>query len=214
MKKKHFNLIILGPAGSGKGTQADLLVKKYGLQKVEAGELVRAKAKEHSELGRRVYEVHKTGKHLPDEIILTLMKEAFQGIKPEEHVLVDGYPRTIGQARDLDKIMNDSEISGKTFAIWIDVGDKEALRRLLNRSVCTKCKAVLIGRDKKVCPKCKGKVVVRDYDTDKTAVKKRLKWFHEKVMPAIKYYKKKGVLIKINGEQPIKKVFKDILLSL
>ncbi|MDA2935657.1 nucleoside monophosphate kinase [Patescibacteria group bacterium AH-259-L05] len=214
MSKKIFNLILLGPAGSGKGTQADLLVKKYNLQKIEAGELVRAKAKEDSELGREVHEIHKSGRHLPDDIMLALMREAFQNIEPDKGILVDGYPRTLGQAKDLDKIMNSLKIAEKRIAILIKVSDEEALRRLLNRSVCRQCKTVLIGRDKKICPRCGGEVVVRDYDTDETAVRKRLQWFHEKVMPAIEFYQQRKMLIRVNGEQSIENVFEETVQKL
>jgi len=214
MSKKILNIILLGPAGSGKGTQAEFLIKKYNLQKIEAGELVRQKAKENSELGKKVHKIHKSGRHCPDKIMLGLVQEAFRKIKTKRGILVDGYPRTIGQARDLDKLMNNSRIQGEIYAIWINVGNKESLRRLLNRSACSRCKTVFAGRNKKKCPKCSGEIVVRDYDIDGVAIRKRLSWFDEKVMPAIEYYREKDMLIKVNGEQPVKKVFKDILKKL
>lgn len=213
-KKPKFNLILLGPAGSGKGTQAELLVKKFGLQFVEAGDLVRKGAKKKTKLGYYLKKIHESGKHLPDRIIGQLIYENFKKLKKDTGVLVDGYPRTIGQAKDLEKIFKRFFPDFLKIAIYIKVSEKEATRRLLNRAVCPKCGKIFLTRDVRVCLKCGAKIEVRDYDQDKKAIKRRLKWFEEKVVPAINFYKKQKILIKINGEQSIINVFKEIVDNL
>jgi len=210
VKKPKFNLIILGPAGSGKGTQAELLLKKFGLQFVEAGELVRRGAKKKTKFGFYLKKIHKSGKHLPDKIISQLIYEEFKKLKKNIGVIVDGYPRTIGQAKDLEKIFQEFFPGFLKLAIYIKVSYKEAMRRLLNRAVCQKCKKIFLSREIKICSKCGAKIKTRDYDQDKKAIEKRLRWFKEKVIPAIKFYKKKKNLIEINGEQSIPDVFKEI----
>lgn len=213
-QKNQFNLILLGPAGSGKGTQAELLIKKFGFQFVEAGELVREGAKKKTKFGSYLRKIHKAGKHLPDKIIGHLIYEKLKKLKKNRGVLIDGYPRTIGQAKDLEKFLKELFPKFPRIAIYIKVSLKEAMRRLLNRAVCPKCKKIFLTREVKTCPRCGAKIEIRDYDQDKKAIKKRLKWFREKVIPAIKFYRKQKILIEINGEQPIKKVFKDIIKNL
>lgn len=213
-KKSQFNLILLGPAGSGKGTQAEMLIKKFGLQFIEAGDLVRSGAKKKTKLGRFLKKIHQAGKHLPDKVIGQLIYKEFKKLKKSRGVLIDGYPRTIGQAKDLDKFFQEFFPGVRRWAIYLKVNFKEATRRLLNRAVCPKCKKIFLTRDVKICPRCGTKIEVRDYDQDKKAIEKRLKWFKEKVMPAIRFYKKQKILIEINGEQSIPNVFRDILSKL
>ncbi len=213
-KKPKFNLIILGPAGSGKGTQAELLIKKFDLQKIEAGELVRTGATKKTTFGYYLKKIHQSGKHFPDTIMARLVYKAFKRLKKNKGVLVDGYPRTIGQAKDLEKFFQEFFPDFFKLAIYIKVSLKEAMRRLLNRAICSKCKKIFLTREIGICPKCGTKIEVRDYDQDKKAIEKRLRWFKEKVIPAIKFYRKKKNLIEINGEQPIPDVFKEIIKNL
>ncbi len=214
MAKARINIILLGPAGAGKGTQAELLVKKFGLQKIEAGELVREGAKKKTKLGFYLKKMHSLGRHLPDKIIGKLVYKKFKKLKKNKGVLVDGYPRTIGQAKDLEKFFQKFFPDFFKIAIYIKVSEKEAMRRLLNRAVCPKCKKIFLTRKVKICSKCGTKIEVRDYDQDKKAIKKRLKWFKEKVIPAIEFYKKQKILIEINGEQPIPNVSRDIIANI
>lgn len=213
-KKPKFNLILLGPAGSGKGTQAELLIKKFAFQFVEAGDLVRKGTKKKTKFGHYLKKIHKAGKHLPDKIIGLLIYENFKRLKKNIGVLVDGYPRTIGQAKDLDKFFQEFFPTFPRWAIYIKVNPREAMRRLLNRAICPKCKKIFLTREVKICSRCKAKTEIRDYDQDKKAIKKRLWWFREKVMPAIRFYQKQKILIEINGEQPIPSVFKEIIKKL
>lgn len=214
MSKKVFNLIILGSAGSGKGTQAKLLAEKYNLQILETGELIRHAAKEKTERGRLTKWIHKVGMHFPDDFVFDLVAPVFKRRAKKQGVLFDGYPRTAGQAWDLDRLTKAYTRNRRTFALWIDVGGKDALQRLLTRSVCTKCGKIFTSRKIKKCLKCGAKVEVRDYDMDKKAILKRIDWFNTRVMPAIEFYQQRKMLIKVNGEQSIENVFKETVKKL
>lgn len=203
-------IVLLGPAGSGKGTQAEKLIEKYNLQKVEAGELTREKAKEDSELGRFVKDIHDTGKHLPDEVITTLMREAFAKLDPTRGLIIDGYPRTLGQAQNLEMLLKEANRLPLQM-VYVAVSDDSARERLLKRAVCSGCKTILASRDLTACPKCGAKVEVRAYDTDVAAINKRLQWFHEHVKPAIEYYRQKGMVVEVSGEPDPETVFQNIL---
>ncbi len=207
------SIVLLGPAGSGKGTQAARLVDHFGLTKVEMGELIRAKAKEESPLGRAAHEIHKTGAHMPDDMVTAILRDGLSLIPAGASLLVDGYPRTLGQAHSLDAMFVERGITDMR-AVYIRVSDDVALARLQQRSVCSSCKTVFATRDLKTCPSCGGAIEVRDYDQDTDAIKKRIQWFHDHVVEAVEYYRAKGVLIEVNGEQEGEAVFQDILKHL
>jgi adenylate kinase len=209
-----FNLILLGPAGSGKGTQAKLLAEKFNLQIIETGELVRAQAKKKTRLGKLFAWMHRVGMHFSDQTIFDLMESALKRINKKKGILFDGYPRTAGQAWDLERLIKKYASHRPTFALWLKVGEKEAMRRLLTRSVCSKCGQIFTSRKIKKCPKCGAKVIVRDYDTDYKSIKERLDWFRDHVLPAIEFYRQRKILITINGEQSVEKVFSDIVSQL
>jgi adenylate kinase len=203
-------IIIMGSAGSGKGTQSELLEEQLGYHIVEAGAIFRAKSKEDSELGRKVKEIHDTGKHASDELITELMADHMKDLTSGEALLIDGYPRTLGQAERLPGLLRDSGFDpDKYVAVWIQVDRKEAERRLLNRSQCTVCKTVFMNRDLKRCPHCNGEVKPRDYDKPE-AITHRLDFFEKETMPAIKKYEEEGRLITVNGEQEVAHVFSEI----
>ncbi len=211
MIKKKFNLIILGPAGSGKGTQAHLLVKEFNMKTIEMGELVRGAAKEKTEQAKLISWMHDVGMHFSDDFILNLFEKKIKKINKKQSLLVDGYPRTAGQAWDLQKLLKKYYKNRLSLAILIKVSDKEALKRLLNRSICSKCGKIFSSRKIKKCPDCGGLIKVRGYDKNKKAIQKRLDWFHNHVLPAIEFYKQRKILVQINGKQSAEKVFQEIL---
>lgn len=210
MKNSIFNLVILGKAGSGKGTQAEFLVKKFKMQKIEAGNLVRQKAKEDSELGRYFHQIHSSGSHATDEKMNLLVIEAIMKLDLSKGILIDGYPRSEGQARDLDYAFLIKKVSCPLLAIYVNVKDQTSIERLSKRSVCENGH-ILSGRDFNQCPVCGGNVRVRDYDTNLEAIKKRIEHFHKVISPAVQYYKQRGILLEVNGEQDPQLVFQEIL---
>lgn len=211
MANKKFNLILLGSAGSGKGTQAQMLAQEFKMEILEMGELVRKAGEKKDKKGRLIAWMDKVGMHFPDDFILELFEQKIKRTAQNKNLLIDGYPRTAGQAWDLDRILKKYYKNRPFWAVWLKVSEKEAIRRLLNRSVCTKCGQIFVSRKIKKCPKCGGKVKVRAYDQSRESIKRRLKWFQEHVVPAIEFYSQRKVLIVINGEQLPEKVFKDII---
>lgn len=199
-------LVLLGSAGSGKGTQASLLQEQFGYHKVEAGALFRAKAQEDSPLGRRVKEINDSGGFSPDDLIAELIDEELGRLPKDEPLLIDNYPATVGQAKLLEQSLMDGGRPADVFAIWVKVGREEARRRLMNRSQCLVCKTVFMNRNIKACPHCGGEVKVRTYDTPE-AIDRRLDHFWETTVELLDYYRSAGRLIEVDGEQPVAHVF-------
>jgi len=173
---------------------------------------VREKAKEGSELGRHVKEVHESGKYLPDEEILHLVEEKIISVPSYRGLLIDGYPRRVGQARQLEEMLRRL---GRTNvkALVIEVQGEELKRRLLNRSVCVNGH-ILIGRNFTRCPIDGAAVEVRDYDTNEQAIMKRIQFYQEEVVPTIEYFRTKGWVVEVNGEQSVEEVRKEIFKKL
>jgi adenylate kinase len=203
-------VILLGAAGSGKGTQAALLQQRYGFEKIEAGAIVREKAKEDSPLGRELKKISDSGAHSPDTMISELLKDHVKKIPLDRPLVVDGYPRTIGQADLFAEMLKDAQRASQPLnVVWINVGLAEAKRRLLNRGVCQKCHAVYPVREQTPCAKCGGTVIARVDDTEE-GIAKRLAFFVKETMAMIERYRAEGVLIEVNGEQPMEMVSDDI----
>lgn len=207
--------ILLGKSGSGKGTQAELLQEKFKLDYIGSGDLLRARAKKKDYTGKNLGKVLNGGKLAPTAVILKLWLDEAEKLKNKKNLkglIMDGNPRKILEAKLIDEALDWYEWNAKVFLI--DISNKEATWRLTKRRICKKCKNILpfVGefRKMKECPECKGQLVTRK-DDNISSVKKRLDWFKKEVHPIIDYYKKEGKLIKINGEQPIDKVFRDIL---
>lgn len=214
-KKNPLIVTLLGKSGSGKGTQADLLVEKFGLEHIGSGDLLRVRSKENDFTGKKLSQTLKKGNLVPTPVILKLWLDRVEELKNKKNLrgfVMDGNPRKILEAYFIDETFE--WYSWKLKAILIDISDKEAVVRLTKRRICKNCKEIIpyIGKFKNIkdCPKCGGQLIARN-DDKLTAVKKRLTWFKREVQPIINYYKKTGRLIKINGEQSIEKVFKDIL---
>jgi adenylate kinase len=211
---KRPTLTIMGSAGSGKGTQAALLEEQLGYHIVEAGSIFRTKSSEDSDLGRKVKQINDSGGHASDELITELMADHMKEYITGEPVLIDGYPRTLGQAKALTALLTDANYDPDQFlAIWIKVDRKEAERRLMNRSQCTVCKTVYMTRDVTTCPHCNGEVKPRDYDNPE-AIAKRLDFFEKETMQAIKKYESEERLITVNGEQEVAHVFEELKAKL
>lgn len=207
-------IIIMGSAGSGKGTQSALLEEQLGYHIVEAGAIFRQTAKLDTPLGKKVKEIHDSGGHADDALITELMHNYMKDLVSGEALLIDGYPRTAGQAERLPELLHSTGYDSETFvAIWIKVSREEAEKRLLNRSQCTVCKTVYMNRDLDRCPHCNGEVKPRAYDQPE-AIAKRLDFFEEETMQAIKQYEHEERLIEVNGEQEVAHVFEELKTKL
>lgn len=215
--KKPLIIILFGKSGCGKGTQADILIKKLKLDYIGSGDLLRQRSKSNDFTGKKTKEVLKNGKLIPTPVIFKLWLEKVEALKKKKSLkgfVMDGNPRKILEAYLIDETLEWYEWDKNVKAILVDISDKEAIFRLTKRRICKNCKEIIpfVGslKDIKKCPKCKGTLVQRGDDTVSSA-KNRLKWFKTDVQPIVNYYRKTGRLIKINGEQSIESVAKDIL---
>lgn len=211
------NLVIFGPQGSGKGTQAEKLVGKYNLAHIETGQIFREIAEENTPLGKTVFEYNERKDMIPDDITVDVLKHYLEKVPKGKGVLLDSAPRTMGQIEAVEKML---ENIGRSFdkAIYITLPYEESIERISKRYMCAVCRRqFVLGRDiesiESHCPTCEGPIMKRGDDTPE-GIAKRLRVFHEVTMPVVDYYRKRGILIEVNGSQEIDKVFKDITQAL
>jgi adenylate kinase len=212
------NIIILGPQGSGKGTQAQNLSQKFDLEHIDMGKFLREVAKRDTPLGKEIYDIQNVTKTLvPARILEEVFTIKLNDIEREKGIAFDGFPRNIEQTEYFEKTMKEfGRQTDKVF--YIRLSEKESLERISKRRVCVQCKKVFIfGKDIKnndeKCDQCGGKIIQRIDDSEE-GVKKRLDVFKKETIPVIEYYKKQEKLIEIDGDQDIEKVFLDIVNSI
>ncbi|MCX6004321.1 MAG: adenylate kinase [Chloroflexi bacterium] len=206
--------VLLGAPGAGKGTQADIIVKEMSLPHVASGDLFRQAVKNGTELGKQAESYMKAGKLVPDEITIKMITERIAQQDCRDGCVFDGFPRTMEQAKALDASL---EKQGKSIekAIYIEVPESALLDRLTGRFVCRTCQSPYHKKNsppKKegVCDKCSGELYQRADDQEAT-IKERLKAYFAQTMPLLEYYDKKGRLFRVNGNQHISEVGKDIV---
>lgn len=211
------NLILLGPPGAGKGTQAAMLTETYGIPQISTGDILRAAVKEGTALGRQARAYMDDGKLVPDEVVIGIVTERLQEPDCSNGFILDGFPRTVAQAdalqvdlQDLDKQLD------RVIALQVDA---EALvERLTGRRTCKSC-----GRGYHVkfdppevegrCDACGGELYQRDDDREAT-IRKRLDVYKQQTAPLIDYYRQAGLLIEVDGMQPIEEVRETLLAAL
>lgn len=211
------NLVLLGPPGAGKGTQAELIVKKYQIPHISTGDIFRAAVKEGTPLGKEAKRYLDEGKLVPDEVVVGIVKERLMKSDCLSGFLLDGFPRTIPQAEALDNFLT-AENRNLTAVINIDVNFEVLLKRLTGRRVCRQCAAVyhIINKPEKVagiCDYCGGEIYQREDDTTAT-VQNRLQVYQAQTEPLVDYYKRQNLLKTFNGEETIASVFDKICLAL
>ena len=202
----ELNLILLGPPGAGKGTQAERLTEDFGLPYIATGDMLRAEVKNGSELGARAKEFMDRGDLVPDEIIIDMILGQIDGGDPagNDGFLLDGFPRTVEQARALDEAF---ERLGRTLTavLLIEVPDDEIVRRISGRRVCTKAGHVYHvdfdppKRDT-ACDQDGSRLVQRDDDKPET-VRKRLDVYHRQTAPLIPFYEDRELLRRFDGSR-------------
>ncbi len=217
--KKPLNFVLIGRSGSGKGTQAKLLMEHFGnFYYITCGGFFRKLAKVDSDTGKRIQKTMERGELVYGDLAITLwMYEIAFNVKEEQGIMADGLPRRFNEAQALDRFLEFLERKENTFYLLIDISREEAFNRLIKRRICKKCDRLIpwVGEFKKlkVCDKCDGELIVRADDTPKV-INSRLDYYEECVVPVVKYYEEEGKLIKINGEQLIEDIFKDILKAI
>jgi len=207
------NLILLGPPGAGKGTQAKLLMDKHAIPQISTGDILRAAVKAGTELGRKAKEYMDSGALVPDEVVIGLIRDRLKEPDAKSGYMLDGFPRTVPQAEALDGML--AEMGSRIdHVISIEVPDEELIKRLTGRRTCKSCGQGyhLVfdpPRKKGKCDKCGGELYQRDDDNTET-VTNRLKVYNKQTQPLIDYYRAKGLLRPIDGRGEIKEIFERI----
>lgn len=210
-------LILFGAPGVGKGTQAKILADMNKLFHISTGDILREAVKNGTEMGKAAKSIMEKGELVPDEIIAGIVKEALQSEKAKNGFILDGYPRTIDQAKMLDKIFTELNIKDVKLVI-VDAEDSILIDRITNRKICTVCGYILskgdVLKDNK-CPAC-GTIdsFAKRKDDNEEVVKRRLSIYHESTTPVLDYFKGKTESITVDGTQQIEKVTQDILAKL
>jgi len=210
-------LIFIGPQGSGKGTQAKRIAKKFGLCHISSGDLLRDC---DGDLRLEVDGFMGRGELVPDDLIIRILKERLKGEDCEVGFILDGFPRNTSQAEELKKIVDIDKV------VEISISDDEAVKRVCGRRNCKNCGAIYnvnsfpMPKVEGICDECGGELFLREDDNEE-ALRERLKVYHEETEGVVKMYTDSrhknlqvGGLVKINGEQGIERVFEDILEAL
>ncbi|MCX6738373.1 MAG: nucleoside monophosphate kinase [Candidatus Parcubacteria bacterium] len=201
-------IIILGPPGAGKGTQSDLLQEKFELGYIGTGELLRARKEIPDYTGKKLIEIMDAGKILPTPVVLKMWMDRFEELKGEsvfKGFILDGSPRTVLEAEMIEQALGWYDWETNKRVIFINLSEQDSIDRLTKRRTCKKC-----GRIIPYIDECGGELFVRA-DDEPADIKERLRWYKEDVLPVVDYYRQKGILIEIDGDQPIEKVYNDIL---
>lgn len=193
-------IIMLGAPGTGKGTVAGLLQEKLGIKQVSTGDIFRKNIKEGTELGILAEKYISEGKLVPDDITIKVVKDRLNEPDVENGIILDGFPRTVRQAEELDKILKEKEKKVDK-VINLTTPDEEIIERIVNRRVCSnqECKAVynlILNPPKQegICDKCGSELIKRKDDTEET-VKSRLETYFKQTSPLVEYYEKQGVIL-------------------
>lgn len=206
------NIIMMGPPGSGKGTQSSLLSEKLKVRAISTGDLLREAGKAGTKLGLKAQKLIDKGKFVPDDIIVKIVREELKKAEYANGYVLDGFPRTVSQAKALDKMLDSR--SFRKFGMQIDlvlllqVPDDYVIERIIGRSQCAKCGTLYHERFKQprvfgVCDTCGGKEFTRRADDTYETVIQRLKTYRQVTAPVIPYYEKKGLLKCVDGTGPI-----------
>lgn len=208
------HIVMLGPQGSGKGTQAQRLAERFRLVHIETGSILRAVSKQNTVLGKKVDRLMNVlGQLVPDAVVVKALRSAVDRVPRGRGIVFDGYPRTLVQAKLLERMLRATGRS-LTHAIYMPLSQSTTIHRLSRRRTCQECRTPwILGKNLRRgvvrCPKCGGRVVQREDDKPAT-IKKRLAEYNKKTAPVVKWYRQRGVLIEVNGEPTIDEVWREL----
>ena len=208
------NLILLGPPGAGKGTQAVKIVEKYDVPHISTGDIFRKNIKEGTPLGKKAQEYMNKGELVPDSLVIEIATDRLTEDDCSEGFLLDGFPRTVEQAEALDAFL---EKNGKKvdWVLDIDVDKEELMTRLTGRRVCKSCGATyhvvnIPPKQEGICDECGGELYQRADDTVET-VENRIEVYNSQTKPLIDYYEAIGNIAHLDGAAPLDEVFAGIV---
>ena len=207
------NLILLGPPGAGKGTQAAKIIEKYNIPHISTGDIFRENIKNGTELGKKAQEYMNKGQLVPDELVVEIATDRLSKDDCANGFLLDGFPRTVFQAEELDKYLS-AKGSKIDHVLDIEVGREELMIRLTGRRVCGKCGASyhivnIPPKQEGICDVCGAELTQRKDDNEETAAN-RIEVYNNETKPLADYYEKAGVLAHIDGEAGLDNVFNAI----
>lgn len=210
-------LILLGPPGAGKGTQAASISKQYNIPHISTGDIFRKNIKEGTELGKKATEYMDKGELVPDSLVVALVEDRLTWDDAKDGFLLDGFPRTIAQAQALDSVLEKMKCALNK-VINIKVDSNILVERAVGRRICKNCGATYHikfnpSKVEGVCDICSGELYQRNDDIEET-VTNRIKVYASETSPLIEYYTNKNVILNVDGQQDISKVFDDIKTAL
>ena len=210
-------LILVGPPGSGKGTQAKLLSKRLQLVHIGTGDILREAIREKTPIGRKAEPYILKGQLVPDDVVNEMVAERFRRDDRADDFVIDGYPRTLAQAESFDQVLR-QQFLDLTGVLLLCVDDDEIVRRMTGRLSCPVCKSTYhqVSKPPKepgICDVCQNRLIQRSDDREET-VRERLKYYHANTEGLIAHYQKQGLLHQISGVGPIEQIYDSILQEL
>jgi len=210
-------ILLFGMPGVGKGTQAKLLSSKLNIPHISTGDILRQTVKDGTELGKKAQAIMNAGELVPDDIMIGIIKETFSQPRCKEGFILDGFPRTTIQAKELEKLIDELKLSN-VVVVTITAPISEIIKRLTNRLACKNCKSIF-SKDEleglNECPKCgaKNSFYQRKDDTEEV-IKNRISVFNENTKPVLDYYNGKREVFYIEGNDTVERVNEKILTAL
>ncbi len=211
----NLRLVLFGPPGAGKGTQAQLLVDQYRLPHLSSGDIFRHNLREGTPLGLRAKEFMDRGSLVPDDVVIDIMMDKILSIQVDKGFILDGFPRNTRQAEELESALT-RQARNVDRVLHIDVPEKELTKRLSGRFVCRECQAPYTHTGDgppPECNRCGGQLYQRD-DDRLEAVQKRIDVYREETRPVLDYYRHRKLLVDIPGQESVDGVFRRIVEAL
>ncbi|MBN3039230.1 MAG: adenylate kinase [Candidatus Omnitrophica bacterium] len=207
-------LILLGPPGAGKGTQAKLLFDRFKIPHISTGDILRDEMRENSDLGQKVAKFVKNGELVPDEIVVEVVTKRLSKPDAQDGFILDGFPRTVNQAEALNQALRKQGIA-IDLVLYFETSAEICIKRLSERRICDKCAAIfhltnMPPKKEGICDYCGGKLYLRDDDRPET-VKRRLEVYQNQTASLIDYYKNSGKLRQVDGDLEANKLNSQLL---
>lgn len=212
------NLIFLGPPGSGKGTQVSRISKIISLKKIVAGDMVRDEIRSGSVIGTNIESIVNSGGFVPDNLVMSILRKDLINSSDPKHVILDGFPRTLYQAKALEILFNQMD-SGLLAVFFFDISESDAVTRLMGRYSCSDCgmiyhKEFLQPLKANTCDACGSSSFIHRTDDDREIIKRRFSLYNKETLPLLDFYKKRNILKFIDASSDMKLVTEHLINSL